>query len=646
MASIKLLDFGVTFSGDGQMARPRRIAWPVKAFRVTLPDAAAVQNSGLNPFELLMFRLLDAEGPISEERLAKETCIPEDFVKGVLLRLQDKGFIDDRHNITKKVKTGDDLTRYKPAMVFQELVEGKVLPYVYYNTRPAQKTVSAGTYCWQMAKQYRDAAPITSDDVRQAIKEQRRHERAYGDRSELPIASSIRVSAGNESYYLDCPIGMRASDGEFRIGNPFGKGYSVLLEGIFVKRIGEDENLENWINAWRESLKRELQMDETDVSQPYDTPRNRQLYPRLIASLKPNRFGIRSIENIYSSIEWALFYANERTGSRNAVNLLRISKESDTPLLVRKAADEIGLEAPDRGFLRVQGQSLDSYLDEVPEMPTALAIAILTAKGDDAHPIARFAVSHPDAAVELYRIKRERDNKSHGKGREAQDGQTGRNELFMRELISAMLPEISFGEETSGSPARADEYVDSRFEARSSLILRFGYAEFNTQLDPMTQDRLVDAECFWNAFSEGENALPFVGDLYAAMQSELGKRIKAASIRSSSDSDLANAIEKRAQELGIAPLPDSLSTVRPSNIRKALQGFDETTLGALVVAFMLTANEEQIDRLLQNDRSFFSDAGEVIAARGHLNEARAFSKKEVDRLRELAYRSIGALMED
>lgn len=645
MPAIKLLDFGAEFSGGGQMVRPRKIAWPVKAYRVTLPDISSVSDSELNPFERLALRLLDVEGPISEERLSEETCIPEDFLKGVLLRLQDKGYIDDRNSVRKTASDASRQVAFKSAMVFQEQVEGKLLPFVFFDRKPEQKEEYTGQYCLKMQKVEYDPAPITAEDVVKAIKEQKRHDRAYGERSTLPAANSVRVVDGGEHYYLDCPIGMRASDGEFRIGNPFGKGYSLVLENIFMKRLEEDDALEAWINAWRESLSREHEITSDKNVEPFDTAKNRKLYPRLVSSLRPNYYGIRSIEKIYSSIEWALFYANERASSRNAINLLRLTKPSDTPLLIRDAAEEIGLDSPARGFLRVQDQSLDSYLDETPEMPTALAIAILTAKAQPSHPLRRIASAHPDAAIQLYQIKKERDIKSHGKGRGSQDGPNGKNELFMKEFVSTLIPEISFAEEQAVDSRKSDDYVDLRFEARSSLLSRFGYAAFNTKLSPLTQDRLVDAECFWSAFTDGDNALPFIGDLYAALQNEFSRKVEVSTIRSTNDRELAAAIDSRSKELRISPLPDSLSTVRPNNIRKALLGNNETTLGGLVVAFMLTTNDEDMRRMLENDSTFFDDVGKIIAGRGHLNEARAFSKDEVDEFRELAYKTLNVMMD-
>ncbi len=64
---------------------------------------------------------------------------------------------------------------------------------------------------------------VTANDVIRAVKEQRRHARAYGEKLSLPDVKSITVHEASEDYMLDCSITMRAEDGEFRIANPFGK---------------------------------------------------------------------------------------------------------------------------------------------------------------------------------------------------------------------------------------------------------------------------------------------------------------------------------------------------------------------------------------------------------------------------------------
>ena len=65
-----------------------------------------------------------------------------------------------------------------------------------------------------------------------------------------------------------------------------------------------------------------------------------------------------------------------------------------------------------------------------------------------------------------------------------------------------------------------------------------------------------------------------------------------------------------------------------------------------MVAYLLSADQEEIERVMSRDKTFFADVGEIIGARGHLNETKSFSKKQVDRYREIAYKAIAALTEN
>ena len=650
MQRVTMLDFGVEPSNETGMARPRTLAWPVMAYRITLPGTYGAVGDSLNPFEKVVLTFLKTGGFTSEERLAKETCIPEDFVKGVLLRLQDKGYIDDQmHPIDSgySATNKSDYPTFRPAMLFRELVGGNVMPYILYDTQPKVKLETTGLYCRKMRYDDQRFEPITAKDVIEALKDQKRHERAYGEKTNIPKVNSITISATNEMYYLECPIGLRTVDGEFRISNPFGKGYSFVLEDVFMQQLDEDDKLLDWMESWRKSLAIESSPEaEKAAREPFETEENKQLYPRLIASLKPNKDGIRSIEKIYSSLEWALFYSNERLGSRNVLNLLKLTSSSDSLDLQERAAIDLGLSLPSKGFSQIREINLESYEDGIPEMPTAFAIALLQAQADRSHPLRAYSKGNPDAAERLYSIKTERDIKSHGKGRGSTGEHCLRNESFMKEFVSALLPEIHFSEEDTAGQTVSNVLIDARFRARNSLLFDvFGYKPFNTELKDITQERLVDAEGFWMSFSEGDNALQFVGDLYAALQCELSSRIETAGFSAVSDDKLSELIRERSRALRIEPLPKALSTVRMNNIRKAMQGHPKTTLGGVAVAYLICNEQDKVERLLKKDKRFFEDVGMITSSRRHLNEPMYLSKDQIDKYRKLAYRAIRALIE-
>ena len=98
---LKLLDYGKQNPFGETIGGLKHLAWPVNAYRVTLPKASDDGN-GLNPFERVIIKLLDAVGAMDASALADETRIPLGLVKGILLRLRDKGFIDEHNAILKQ----------------------------------------------------------------------------------------------------------------------------------------------------------------------------------------------------------------------------------------------------------------------------------------------------------------------------------------------------------------------------------------------------------------------------------------------------------------------------------------------------------------------------------------------------------------
>lgn len=648
MPQVRLLDFGAKFEGDHRMGRPRRLAWPVTVHRVQIPEEYGISQQGLNPFEKVLLELLAIEGPKSPEHLSRETCIPEDFVATVLLRLQDKALIDERNTVLKGGKTFSGKRKYKPAMVFQEEVSGRLLPFVLYDRRPETKLDETGIYLKEMRSVNRNLPKVGPDEVLRAIKEQARHNRAFRERAYLPRAEYITVSPSGERYYLECPIGLRESDGEFRIANPFGQGFSVVLEEVFLNQLKEDAKLEEWLTTWRESVggSSSHTVESNGKKEPYENHRCTSRYPKLITCLKPMRSGIRSIEGIYSSIEWALYYSNEQFSSRSAIQYLRIIQQNERRREIKDAANELGLETPSFGFPCIRETDLDNYQAGIPQMPTALAITLLIARREKKHPLREFAKEHSDVAVRLFEIKHERDAQAHGKGRMPHQSLHSEEEAFMKGFISSLLPDLRFSEGMEINQSKIDILSDERFVARTALLAYFGYANFNRLICIEAQDRLVTAEQFWISFTEGENATPFVIDLYGALQAELAHHVGTSIISTGSDQELRDAINQKSCEIGVAPLPNALANVAPHYITKALQGSDQTTLGALVVSLLFSASTEELERIKRRDASFFDDVSEIISARGHGNEAHVLTKEEVCRYRRMTYEALSALIDN
>jgi hypothetical protein len=107
---LKLLDYGKPHPFGQIIGRPRHLAWPVHAYRVTLPRRAH-DGDDLNAFERVVLKLLAALGLMSDQEVAHETGIPLDLVRSILLRLQDKKLIDGSHALLEQERDHHDGAR-------------------------------------------------------------------------------------------------------------------------------------------------------------------------------------------------------------------------------------------------------------------------------------------------------------------------------------------------------------------------------------------------------------------------------------------------------------------------------------------------------------------------------------------------------
>lgn len=137
--STRTLDYGDNYPFSGVIGRTRHLAWPVHAYRITIPATLSAGRDLLNPFERVILNVIDAVGRLDEDALAQETCIPVDLVRTVILRLRDKGLInDDNLIIDRNRRSWEEEIReenYTSALAFRELVgEGSSPSYRFSMT--------------------------------------------------------------------------------------------------------------------------------------------------------------------------------------------------------------------------------------------------------------------------------------------------------------------------------------------------------------------------------------------------------------------------------------------------------------------------------------------------------------------------------
>ncbi len=648
--SLKLLDYGNPKPFGQTVGGPRNLAWPVNAYRVTLPEISG-DHDNLNPFERVILKMIDTGGEWDAEKLAEEACIPADLIRCVLLRLQDKGFLDEYNKISDAKRNDWEREERAPqhfvaALLFRELVTGKILPFLHLldDNNPLKKKEGEERFFRKIHSGNCDknSSPEPRDIIC-ALRAMKKRSIAFDNEIYLPNIQQITIAKEPELYYVDCPIAIQKSDGEFRIADPFGNGFSLILENAFNSLLEQDSKLKNWFMKWKESLSNPRQEKSIATpKEPYDNDENRGCYPKLVVILRIRRNALyRSISQIYAALEWALFYACAQRPYNNAVKQLEFKNQSEHPDLLKKAAKGIKLESLKGGFLPVLEGRLKSFLSGKAEMGTVLSIALLIAENDASHPLRHIAAKHPDFIIRIFDIKKKRDEQGHGKGNAQKNEIELPDDSFMREIVSILLPSIRFSD-TPNVKIDQDAAADLLLDARTSIQGEFGFGLFN-RLGSDLQNRLIYAERFWLSCKDGDDALTFAWDLYAATQAIFTKFQGELSF----DPEILEFTKKAAENAvsaGLGDLPDALRTVKVTCIQKTLQG-ENQTLGACAVAFLLGSDVDTLRSVTDAQLSFLSDVADIISRREHGNEPLPLPKREIGKLRKSTYQTMKTLLE-
>ena len=655
--SVKLLDYGEQHPFGEIFGKVRYLRWPVQAYRLTLPKAS-VDGDDLNPFEWVVLKLLHAAGSEDARALAQETRIPLDLVKGILLRLQDKGFIDEyarviNRGLEKIESKGDTVEVYATAIVFREVATGKILPFLHLlDDTKLLKTMGGkkGIFREIRSNDSYMESPPTPRDVISAWRTMKNRSEAFGLEGKIPAVQQITIARSPESYFLVCPIAIQELDGEFRIADPFGNGFSLILERAFERLLEQDDKQSDWLHQWKRSLSNPRPPHPSDSAQcpkePFENDVNRQRYPKLVDSLLPhNNEQFRSISDIYASLEWALFYTCSRRSFEDAILKLKLTRQSEHINLLQNAARSIGLELHESQFRPVREGKLLDFQNGKAELGTVLAIAILQAQEDQSHPLHRFASSQPDLISRLLGVKRKRDEKAHGKGKAGPSENEFSDDPLMREIVHTLLPDISFLDTPITNDVDKGFRADTLLDARAAIQNEFSFKAFN-RLGSNLQNRLIHAERFWLSCEDDyENARSFADDVYAAVQSAFEKRLDGKLPPEINDTEFVSAAEKKTFETGLAAeLPKSLRRVKTLAIRQTLQGGGQT-LGACAIAFLLMSDDDTLRLIADSQPSFINDIAMILARRGHGNEPLKLPRAEIKMLRKASYSTIKTLIE-
>lgn len=649
--STRTLDYGSNSPFSGVLGRPRNLAWPVHAYRVTIPATIGAGRELLNPFERVVLNVIDAVGGLDEKALADETCIPVDLVRNVTLRLRDKGLINQDNLIIdrQRRKWGPDARddTYTSALAFRELAGGRLLPFVHVldDANPI-KTKVIERFIWTLTpdQDARRLGPPSTRDVIDVITQMRKRSEAHAQVARIPTIEQVRVEREPEEYLLDCSIAIQSHDAEYRIADPFGTGFSRGLEEVLANRLESDERLQEWMTKWYQNLSTPKYLDDHQPTfgWAFATEENRGRYPHLIRALTPARGSQqRTVEDIYASLEWALFYACETYGPDLAVQRLRQEVGPNYSKWLSGITKVIGFERPESGFRPIPDGKFRDYTDQKPELETVLAIALLEAEVDPEHPLRTVASTHPEFIVRIRTLASDRGDRAHGTYVTLANESQLASDPFMRETISTLLPAVQFDSEPT-TPDAASQ-ADLRLDARNSLRDAFDYQGFN-KLGPSAKASLIQAEQFWIVSKDGDDARAFISSLYSALQGVLRGLLTGAAPIGLAESQYKSQADANANQTGLGPLPEELASVNPRRIRETLRGND-LSVGASAIALLLTAGEETLNKLAASQPDFLAVIADIHVKRGHGNLPMPLAKRDAGQFRSRTITTLVTLLD-
>lgn len=668
----KVLDFTRPEQTAEAVGKPRELVIRCDGYRVTLPTSRSGEVLE-NPFERVVLRLLDLRR-YDVDDLALETCLPGDLVRFILLRLVDKGYLDERHNLldagraalNKLDRTEQSAVDYSTHLVFREQITGTLLPMlVSTNDLPlleaedgerlaifvGSSAANAGRrnstkriYPRVLGQKVGSNTAPALREIEAVLARMNQRARVLGNAGQTrPVGHGILITAEPEPYLLRCNQVIQKFDSDWRITDPFGQGYSVDLERAYRDLLDRDENENEKLVGWLTQIATQAtpRPGVTPTVRTYGDPRNDEFYPELVRSLR--------LAQWYGAVEWALFYLNHCNDLTQAVQLAKVRTAAENETAVFEAAQDLGFTVDAQllhGLVDLRDGRISAFHEGSAAMATVLPLAFLSASQNPGHPLLGLAEEMPELVEVVVHLKSQRDDELHHKTSAPKgDGPLASPMApWTLQLVRTLLPTFSFDGELENALPRSSS-VDDRLDARLKLQLEFGRAVFASWPSEL-QDNLLDSELAWLALGDDEplDASTFVNRLATATQSAFRHALDRMPLGTQVESDYAAVAARRAVGHGFGPLPDSLRMLKHRKVENSFYG-GPGTLGSVIAAYLVRADGTDLTRLERHRGNLLCDLDRLIRLRGHGNRRVDIDRQDCDSLRRGIYTIIRSLLE-
>ncbi len=704
----RILDFSARID-DARVSRS--LAWPCHAFRVAIPVRPARR---LNIFEETLLKILE-NVRLADNALAEMTCLDVSLVRLVCCRLRDLGMLTDHNEAAAPGRAyllmlQDEGIEYELRTVFRERISGKLLPIVQAGELRYEELT--GWNVKQHSAEIRKArrsvhlrllrSPEGGDGIQpptpaEVIWAAERHQelcrqyavlrRGVAPCPSIVPARQMNVDPNPESVFLRCQAIIPTAEDDYRIGDPFGFGFSEILFSAYEGLRATDRDEQEFIRAMRDSSstirlrlpKSDVREREAEAAVLSRLADGVTLYPELFMKLRQAEkefrhsshapknsneqahFGYhaqQAAQSLSEALEEAMGQVATRWRPASSEALLcglSQTHERNGELLERIARHLHLRTQGIKGLLKVAPGRIRGLREGgVVDLQALLAVVLAAAAEEPRHPLRRFGARFGDWLIFVRELKTMRDAGAHGQSAAAGSQRLGELLEGTYRSIELLLP----GLQPNGAPRSAagarpamERAHDARRLAISRLEACFG-VRWYARLDTGAAELLIQVELAADALSQSAgrpaNVARTLNDLAAVLQTLVHAHQPAREGALGPSESPSETARKRALKAGLllpgAELPRCLATVNPRRLEEALQGRNPT-LGGMLLALLLVAPIDWLRRLAVAYPRFVALCARVLDQRGHGNRPVFMRSDELIELKDDVYNACKALME-
>lgn len=610
------------------------LGWPVDAYRIFVPTIQEDPLGGkFNPFERIVIAQLGVEDPLvnSDASLAEHICLPQDFVHDILLKLEGRGIVKGgEYRLDEKVRVAlreseDKAKENAPeeiqtAFVFRDAVTGRMLPNVMIVENGTLETMDYDEVAKRrpivLERNPKVVRVPTDDEVRFSIIAWRRRVRNGGSAVKIPSYAKFEKLDAPESYYLLCPIAVRRVDGVDRIGDPFGQGYSLVLEAALEDAMDRDQRLLAKIEEKKKNLEnQDVKIREAldQMKLPFNVDHVESCYPRLAAALE-TAYGSSSpsVADLFSALEWGFHYhfADDVESIFLALTSMTTTEFDER---VRETLERLGWNGRHLPTRRPYEKQITAFSKgECVLFKVLFPIMLIreTLPGTALFKIHDELPGFPEFCASMRKL---RGAKSHGaKVDYGMMMSFADTRDFVERILTILLPDVVFSESTPEA-VLIDAKTDNRYKARNDVRNSYGRAIYRS-LPSITLEHLVEAQIEFNTLEADGNAAKLVREVASSMQSLLTEILN--DVPRKRERRPFEVARSRLQVFRFEPLSDAFKDLNPDRVSR---GFDwkVETLGVAGLVFALCGEDEVLAQIASRDAGFFNFIGDVHVCRGH-----------------------------